>query len=114
MESWALAARSKPCAKCRRRAPVVIRGHHIVKRQTVERLAKSLARDAGGDIGTFVARLAWDQRNLLPLCDRCHEAHHGPDRLSLSLIAREAPLVFGFARELGGEAEAVLRREYST
>jgi hypothetical protein len=90
-EAWARRARSKTCAVCGAASP---RGHHIITQQQLRLTAT--------EHGLDFARLRWDTRNLLPLCDRHHAAHHNRTHpVPRSLLVSGCPKVFQFARELG-------------
>lgn len=78
----------------------------MLRRQLLERAL----RDRGWAAEDII-RAAWDRRNRLPVCDRCHGDHHsGMRRLPLKLIVQEAPLAIRFARELDLLEE--LKRDY--
>jgi 5-methylcytosine-specific restriction endonuclease McrA len=101
-EAWARRARSKHCVVC---GKPHAKGHHIITQQQLRKTAESEGLD--------YRRLRWDQRNLLPLCERCHVRHHSRIApVPLAVILTEAPKVLQLARELG--IEWYLSREYPT
>lgn len=60
-----------------------------------------------------VAAIEWDRRNVLPVCNLCHQRHHsGAARIALSVIVEESPTALLFAAELGPEAVAHIHRNY--
>jgi hypothetical protein len=62
-------------------------------------------------LGFDFARVRWDTRNRLAICELCHERHHSRHRpIKRAVLERHAPKVFQFARELG--LSHVLEREY--
>lgn len=102
--AWRTAvANGKPCIICGRRLDV--QAHHVVYKT----LIKSIAQTAGRDPHEWL----WDRRNGLPLCKVCHSRHHaGVRRVSRMLLVAKLPQVFKFAKELGPQAVALLKREY--
>lgn len=116
-EAWIAGVRDRPCGVCgaTKRQRVTVRGHHVVRQQVLRRIAKATHRRTGEDYFTVEQRLLWDRRNLMPICDPCHEAHHPPARsrrITRAEVRRAAPQVEQFARELGREAVNDLDREY--
>jgi 5-methylcytosine-specific restriction endonuclease McrA len=91
--AWAWVARSQPCAACGQSDR--IEGHHVLYAQHVRVACRSLDLD--------YETWRWDVRNLMPLCMRCHQAHHTGRRLPLELVERACPGVRAFAVELGLE-----------
>lgn len=90
-ESWARAARAKPCAVCGRVGDV--EGHHILYQQWL--------LWAASQQGFEVERVLWDQRNMLPLCRLCHGRHHSAfKRVEVGVLQTHAPRVFQMAHEL--------------
>lgn len=93
--------RSKRCAICGARQ---VQGHHILRQQDLRRAAQALDLE--------FERLRWDDRNRLPLCEKCHGLHHARQRpVPLQVLIKHAPKVFQMAREL--ELEESLRRQYA-
>lgn len=86
--SWVEAAKSRPCAMgCGQRAT---QGHHIVTQQELRRALR-------GEFGRF----RWDLRNMLPVCNGCHAAHHARQApIPMRVLRVHAPGVFAFAVEL--------------
>jgi hypothetical protein len=71
----------------------LIRGHHVIYQQNLKRICK----DAGEDYAAW----RWDQRNMLPMCDICHERHHrAARRVTQDILRRRAPKVMEFAFDL--------------
>lgn len=95
-QAFSRGIRKKRCAACNRAAPgVVIRAHHVLRRQIIERELRGR-----GEPPERVHSAAWDTRNRLPLCDECHEGHHGMRKLHINLVIKHAPKAIQFAREL--------------
>jgi 5-methylcytosine-specific restriction endonuclease McrA len=101
-EAWARHARKKRCVVCGAKGA---KGHHIITQQQLRIAATELDRD--------YESLRWDLRNLLPLCERHHTAHHSRAHvLDLLIVLEHAPKVAQFAREL--DLFWYLQREYRT
>jgi hypothetical protein len=120
MAVFAQGVRREPCAICGDdwRAGATVRAHHVVRQQVIERVVKSRMRGSPAEvIDDEVQALLWDPRNRLDVCDRCHGSHHtggvNRRRIPLGVVRAKAPRSIEFAAELGREAEAELRREYS-
>ena len=78
-------------------ATVRIEGHHIVRQQLIKAAAKS-----GKWPSSELARLLWDLRNKLDLCERCHVRHHRRlGTLKWVLIESLAPASIAFAEQVG-------------
>lgn len=88
---WSAFVTGKPCAVC---GDPAVQGHHVIYKQHLHR--------------EQLDHLAWDLRNCLPVCFRCHHRHH----LSHRPIKRgELRLEnLEFAREVG--LWWLLRRTY--
>jgi hypothetical protein len=85
------AARRQRCAVCGRMW--LSEGHHVIYQQEL--------RHAAHEKGIEFESIRWDQRNLLPLCARCHTAHHqGHGRIPLRLVIAELPDIIYFAQEI--------------
>lgn len=107
-------ARDQWCARCaergrRRRADC---HHHWLPQQHIRvyvrglRLSEQTAR-------ALLRKLLRDERNLVALCDDCHEAHESPGVTSRRLSGEEVPYdARVFALELGPEWAAKLTRLY--
>jgi 5-methylcytosine-specific restriction endonuclease McrA len=111
-EAWHKAAVSKCCAQCgaKPKSGRLIQGHHVIKKQVLERRCKELYGDQWLE---HYVHIEWDRRNLLPLCERCHRRHHDAfRRLPRQLIEEHCRKINQFARELG--LEWWLDREYSS
>lgn len=89
--NWRAATAGQPCAVCGNPA---IDGHHVTYRQVLER--------------EQLGHLAWDTRNLLPLCRHCHDSHHNASRRVPWACLRLENV--DFAREVG--LLWLLRRNY--
>jgi hypothetical protein len=102
-ENRALAIHPRQCRQCAEGARLQL--HHAVYRQELRRIAN-------GDRRAF-ARLDADYRNLLPLCEECHAAHHS--RVQALPVVVLPDSVFAFARMVMGDDRAYeyLRRRYS-
>lgn len=114
---WAEEVRSKSCLACgydpmkvirefgASEEIRIIRGHHALRQQVIKREANRL-----GLFGENLIRALWDRRNRMPVCDPCHEGHHGspPVRIPLSCVPESA---YDFADELGLIGE--LERDYA-
>jgi hypothetical protein len=77
-------------------AEVRIEGHHIVRQQLIR--GASAAAKWSGEVR---ARMLWDLRNKLDLCERCHGRHHRRlPTLKWSLIERLRPEAVEFAEQV--------------
>lgn len=100
------------CVACGNQAQQL---HHIVYQQHLRNEAGDLTpRGPKHKQGrkALAKQLAGDRRNLVPVCEPCHAAHHnGQHRLNLALLPDDA---FTFATELLGEDRALeyLTRRY--
>lgn len=89
-QAWARRARGKRCVICGAQYP---RGHHVITQQMLKTQCKELDLD--------YRRVRWDERNLMPLCDRHHAAHHSrAHAISLEIVLASCPKIIQFAREL--------------
>lgn len=95
-EAWAKAARTKTCALCKAKG---VEGHHVITQQQLKAWAREQDRYGWQEL---FERVRWDRRNLLPLCQRHHDAHHNAShRLALRIVREACPKIDQFARELG-------------
>lgn len=110
-ENWAEGVRTQPCVVCSY-DPLdppegdfrVIRGHHVLRKTVIKREAYRL-----GLFGENLIRVIWgDVRNRLPVCDPCHERHHGSEPMRLELVPAVA---YDFAEELG--LVGIMERDYT-
>jgi hypothetical protein len=91
--AWAARARSKRCVMCGAAYP---HGHHVIYLQELKRTVRSkrLEHRRQG--------ILYDRRNMLPLCERHHSAHHsGMHPLPLDVVLAACPKAEQFASELG-------------
>jgi hypothetical protein len=94
-----------PCINCGHRA---VQLHHVVyEQELMRRYAQGRHRD-----GPTRSSLRKDQRNLVPVCKRCHERHHS--RFSPLFLLQLPDSVFEFATEVMGPGAAYeyLSRRY--
>lgn len=74
--------------------------HHVTEKQAIKKIVAAMQlppREAAEKL----ARLLWDFRNGLPVCQRCHSRHTSAyKRIPLALVTRKHRQ---FARELGLE-----------
>jgi hypothetical protein len=87
-----------------------LQAHHVIDKSWLRKVARSLKLDQAE-----AARLVYDVRNGMPLCEVCHSRHE----LAVARIdRRKVPLAaFGFAGMVNGmlgteEALVRLEREY--
>lgn len=100
-EAWAKRARGQVCAMCGKgsKQRVACRGHHALYRAKLREWAQRA--------GLEFSRLEWDLRNLVALCDDCHERHHSGARpIPWALVAKAAPKLTRFAAEIDRAFEA--------
>jgi len=108
--AWATKARAMRCAVCNAKRP---HGHHVITQQVLRRTCASHRLD--------YERYRWDERNLLPLCERCHAQHHSrfkPVPLAIVMrntkaipLAKELHLLWWISREYpNGRIDAWRRR----
>jgi hypothetical protein len=98
--AWGHHAHRKQCVLCGAAHP---QGHHVIKQQVL--------RKACGDLELDYQRVRWDLRNLMPLCDRHHVAHHSRRHpIELEIVLANCPKIVQFATEL--ELVWWLSREY--
>lgn len=91
--AWNRAARRQRCECCKLRAAK--QGHHVVYKQELRRRNWPL----------------YDLRDMMALCDECHDEHHSPNwKLPLTALSDEN-LRFAFGL-LGAHAFDYLRRRY--
>jgi cytochrome c553 len=100
------------CVSCLARA---VQRHHVIYRQELRHVGAEW-RERGGDWKSVDAmKKKWlaDDRNLIPLCQRCHERHH--TRFEVLPIHVLPDSVFEFAAELmgAGAAYEYLKRRYT-
>jgi hypothetical protein len=88
-QRWTEEARKRPCAMCGRGPS---QGHHVITQQELKHVARAKR--------VLLMTIRWDLRNMLPLCESCHERHHkGICRVPLLLAFRLCPGLDDFARE---------------
>jgi hypothetical protein len=91
--AWARHAKRRVCALCSAPNP---HGHHVIYLQELKRVIRS------HNLEDRRQGILYDRRNLLPLCERHHAAHHsGAHPLTLTIVRSACPKVDQFAAELG-------------
>lgn len=102
-ENRELAIHPRQCRQCAE--GVGLQLHHAIYRQELRHLA-------AGDRRRF-AKLDADYRNLFPLCEECHAAHHQRVRVLPLVVLPDS--VYAFAKDVMWPERAYeyLRRRYS-
>lgn len=81
-------------ASARGRCDGYLHGHHVIRRQVLERLAHTFALDRQLDDrehAELLVELVWDPRNGMGACERAHRRHHnGIERIEFALVPAAA------------------------
>lgn len=94
---WRNRATAAGCQVCPRRGgrcDGYLHGHHVVRRQVLERSVKTIAIDQrldDRDHAELLVELVWDPRNGMGACERAHRRHHnGVERIEFALVPAAA------------------------
>lgn len=94
------------CIACPRPATEL---HHVLRKQDLRRAARSRRNP---DAAPFSV-LAADQRNLIPLCDPCHDRHHSVQAPLPASVLPIAAVAFVHTVLGDGPARNYLERRYA-